>query len=325
MKKLIISVVVYNGEAYLAECLQSIKNQTFQDFECVVFDNNSQDTSCELVKKIYPEARLSENKENFGFSKAHNSVIRQTQSEYILLVNQDASLAPDYCEKLISFLDTHSDVGSVTGKIWRVASLTHELKSSTLDTCGIVIKRNHYAGNINSLRFTKFAEKTQEIFGVAGTLPLYRRQALEDCALEISGRKEYFDEDFFMYKEDTDLAYRLRWQGWKAFFVSDAHGWHVGSSDPNLLNRKNAFINYLSYRNNFSLLIKNVSQKIFFKCFFRIIWFEWGKFVYTFFCEPQNLKVFFECKKMLSIMKLKRAAIMKKRKITDEEMYKLLL
>lgn len=318
--KLVISLVVYNGEKYLKECLQSIKNQTFHDFELVVLDNNSQDSSCSIIEDIFPGARLIRSGVNLGFAKGHNTIIRTTHSEYVLCVNQDQTIAKNYCEKLILFLDSHLETGSATGKIWKVSSLTQKEKPTTLYSCGIVLKKNHYAGNIDSLRFTKLAEKTGEIFGVAGTSPMYRRKALEDIASD----DEYFDEDFFMYREDIDLAYRLRWRGWKAYFVSDVCAYHIGSTESELLKRKNKFINYTSYRNNFFLLYKNVSVGLFRKCFFRIVWFEWGKFVYTFFCETKNLMGLREFRKMLPEMRKKRNWIMSHRKITDDEMYHLL-
>ncbi len=318
--KLIISLVTFNGEKYLKDCLESIKNQTFSDFECVVLDNNSKDSSREIIKKTFPESKLIQSDTNLGFAKGHNRIINETQSQYVLCVNQDQTLASDYCEKLVLFLDSHPEVGSATGKIWQVSSLTKSEKHTTLYSCGIVIKRNHYAGNIDSLRFTKISQKTGEVFGVAGTTPIYRRTALESIKFE----NEYFDEDFFMYREDIDLAYRLRWSGWKAYFISDAQCYHVGSTEPELLKRTNPFVNYCSYRNNFFLLYKNVSTLVFWKCFFRIVWFEWGKFVYILFCEPRNLRGLLEFKKMLPRMKKKREWIMIHRKISDEEMYQLL-
>ncbi|MFH1030217.1 MAG: glycosyltransferase, partial [bacterium] len=179
-------------------------------------------------------------------------------------------------------------------------------------------------------------DKIEEVFGVSGAAPVYRIEALEDVKIPhtdhllVMERElfEYFDEDFFSYKEDVDLAYRLRWRGWKSFTIPEAVAYHKRTAKDvtgrksdffAALNRKNKskFANYHSQRNQLFLLVKNLP-----KLNFAVIWYEVKKFIYELIFEWSTFKAWIDTLKKIRVMLEKRRWIMGNKKIEDEEMGK---
>jgi GT2 family glycosyltransferase len=126
---------------------------------------------------------------------------------------------------------------------------------------------------------------------------------------------EYIDTDFFCYKEDVDLAYRLRLFGFSAYTVPKARAWHDRTARANsastIKNRraKSAFVNYHSYKNHLFTLIKNVPDRIFIRCFVQISFYELGKFFYILLFEYKTLRSFKKIIGLLPKMIKKRAYI----------------
>jgi len=190
-KKLTISLVTFNGAKLLPFCLQSIREQTFQDFELVVFDNYSTDTTREIISRIYPEAKVIFSKKNVGFAVGHNTVICQTQSQYICALNQDVILHSDYFFHCIQWLESMLLCGAVQGKLLRVKELTRHPQSDRIDSCGIMLHPffQHFS-SLGENRLKTVFVKEQKVFGVTGTAPIYRMRALNECAIELDGKKE---------------------------------------------------------------------------------------------------------------------------------------
>lgn len=324
-KKLTVSLVTFNGANMLPHCLQSIHAQTFQDFELVIFDNHSTDATRSVIASIYPEAKLISSEKNNGFAVGHNTVIAQSTSSYICVLNQDVVLDPKYFFYCIQRLDESPELGSIQGKILRVKELTRTPYSDTIDTCGIAIHpffHHFFSLGENAPEGTYNTEK--RIFGAVGTAPVYRRQALEDCAISLDGKTEYFDEDFFMYKEDVDLAYRLCWRGWRALYVPSARAYHIrtAKSASLLLGRtRPEKVNKWSYRNHFFVLIKNMSTRMCMRYAVGVVLYELSKIVYHGFRAPRTLiSALKDVLRMRNRMMEKRKIIFSKRKITDAEM-----
>ncbi|MFH0854818.1 MAG: glycosyltransferase [bacterium] len=180
-------------------------------------------------------------------------------------------------------------------------------------------------------------DKIEEVFGVSGAVPIYRMSALEDvkmvckdainCVSTIDEKFEYFDEDFFSYKEDVDLAYRMRWRGWKSF-TAPVVAYHKRTAKDatgrksdffSALNRKNKskFANYHSQRNQLFLLVKNLP-----KLNFVVLWYEGKKFIYELIFEWNTFKAWFDALKKIRVMREKRRWIMGNRKINPSEIEK---
>src|SRR5439155_16165933 len=137
-------------------------------------------------------------------------------SEYVLVLNPDTVLRPNFIEELIHALDARPDAASASGKLLR-------MDSTTIDSTGIVMLRSqrHLDRGADEPDIGQF-DKPEDIFGASGAAAMYRRPALEDARID----DEYFDEDFFAYREDADLAWRLRLLGWNSIYVPSAVALH---------------------------------------------------------------------------------------------------
>ena len=299
--KLAVNLVTYNGERYLPECLQSLNNQTFQDFSLLIIDNGSSDGTLAFLKEYFPQIKVISYKENIGFARAHNQAIAWTNSDYLCLLNQDIILEPDYFEQAINYLDQQNDAAALSGKLlyWDFAN---QEKTKIIDSLGIRIFNNHrVADRAQGQADEGQYDQVEEIFGVSGALPIYRRLALEKLKVRIDhGHQEYFDEMFFSYKEDVDLAYRLRLAGMSSFYLPNAVAYHdrsakatADSGDKSLIkNRKdrNRMIKIYSYKNHLLTLIKNEFTANLFKYSLSIFWYEFRKLLFILIFEQSTFK-----------------------------------
>lgn len=291
--KVSVVILTYNAIQYLDDCLKSIFKQTFRDFKILVVDNASDDGTVERIKRDYPEVTVLQNFKNLGLAKGYNQGIKFWPSEYVLVVNQDVILQPDFLSKLVAAADQQPRAGSLTGKILKLSLFAEDKKEKELgpeiiDTAGLAgsKSRRFYdrgAGEPDKGQY----DQPGEIFGASGALALYRRSALEAVKLknlrQRQGYKfttdfdyyEYFDEDYFMYKEDVDLAWRLQLAGWSGYYLPSAEAYHyrTGSGLARFGNwqtlrdrrRKSRFVNQLSYKNHLLTLVKNEQWSNFFR------------------------------------------------------------
>ncbi|MFZ5365115.1 MAG: glycosyltransferase family 2 protein [Patescibacteria group bacterium] len=325
MAKVSVNLVTWNGSKYILDCLKYLFNQSFRDFSLLIIDNGSTDDTLSLIKEKYPHLKIVTHSDNQGFAKAHNQAIHWTKSDYVLTLNQDIVLEPDFLERLVDFMENHPESGSVTGKLRRWQA---NQKTKYIDSIGFQIYKNHRVVDLGSGELDEGQyDDVSEIFGVSGAAPLYRRSALE----EVMENSQFFDEDFFSYKEDVDLAYRLQWQGWKSYKVPQAVAYHDRSvSGPvNQMSKgqiaknrrlKSKFANYHSYRNHLYMLTKNAPRLT-----GRIFFYELIKILYISFAEPGTLKAFGEYWRNRKRFLEKRRVIMAGKKVEFTEVQKWLV
>jgi len=284
-KQVTISIVTYNPGDEIITCLDSLKAQTFQDFEVIIIDNASTDNSIDKVQRNYPEITILHQENNLGFGKAHNIAIRKTDSPWVLVLNQDVILEPTALEEMMKFTSNKS-LASIGPKLY----LTKDQKN--IDTTGIKkLFFFHYKERMD--------QQDQQVWGISGSCALYRKEALDSVAYANS---EYFDEFFFMYKEDIDLAERLNKKGWKAQFASTAIGYHnrTASKSVSRFNRPE-YIKQHSYKNHLFVVIKHATLITLPFVFI----YECLKFLFLLFTSPKTLMVLLEVVK-LSPKMLKR-------------------
>ncbi len=302
----VISLVVYNGEAYLEQCLESLNAQTYTDYSLVIVDNNSTDNSLHVIQRFGASATLIRNKENVGFSCAHNHVIQSTYSDFVFVLNQDCVLSPDYISLCVANLMKGNRRASITGSLVRMDGLTDSSQNGIIDTLGLCIRRTFHISNIGAGQTVDIIPVVPfKVFGVSATAALYRREALFDV-LHHNVHPEYFDEDFFMYKEDVDLAFRLHQKGWEAWCEPRAKGLHVRSTKSQLFVRKNPKINSLSYQNHLLFLMKNITWPLALRYGFFILLYEVMKFFFLAFREPSTLRALSHAWKLREAMQRKR-------------------
>lgn len=328
--KVSINLVTWNGKKYLPYCLDSIAKQTFHDFSLFILDNGSTDGTVEYLRNsLLPvsNCRLEFNEENIGFAAGQNQALRETESDYVLMLNQDIILEPNFLEEIIKFLDGHGEVAALTGKLlyW---DFTNNQKTDLIDSAGIKIFKNHRAIELGAgeLDLEEWSVP-REVFGVSGAASVYRRSALNGVAIN----EEVFDEDFFSYKEDLDLSYRLRLAGFKAWFLPAARAYHdrtarsaakTDSAAAKTRKNKSAFVNYHSYKNHLFFLIKDVPAGVWWRYGYRIKWYEFKKFIYLLIFETKTLGGLGEFLKKFPAMWKKRKWIIKNKKVDMAEIKK---
>jgi len=320
MAKVSIQIVTWNSLRFLPDCLESIFNQTWRDFSVLIIDNNSHDQTVEYVSRNWPQVKILKNSRNSGYSRAHNQGIMATDSEYVLVLNPDIILEPDFLARLVEIADKKKRVGSFAPKLLKMkfhhidhcdqhtpqqqssgAMINPDwcvIKTDLIDSTGLVIRKTRRVldrgqGEPDTGQY----DKKLEIFGVSGACAFYRRKALEDirsavdnfAGLTKSKRRviyEYFDKDFFAYQEDIDLAWRLAWRGWEALYVPEAQAYHVRRVAVSHRLNQSGLVNFLSFRNHLWLLIKNEAITNFLRDFFYIFSYQAAKILYLLLTRP---------------------------------------
>ena len=262
MARVLVSLVTHNESRDADRLLPTLFAQTFRDFTVVAIDNRSEDgtrASLAAAKKLAPvPMEIVASRENLGFTGGHNVGIAKAierGAEWVLVLNADVVLAPDYLERLLEDANRPGRqwVGAMTGKILR-AEGADLLPTTVVDTVGIRMTRSgrHFdvgAGDPDTGRW----DRPAEVFGVSGCVALYRVAALHDVRLPTG----FFDDDFFVYREDVDLAWRLRGRGWAARCVPSAVAWHRRRNLPERRREMSALANLHSVKNRFLLRINN--------------------------------------------------------------------
>lgn len=243
-----IIIVNYNGEKFIKKCLDSVLAQSYQNFDVYVLDNNSSDNSTSIVEKIYLRVKLIKSKTNTGFAEGNNIAIKKALGEnpmlkFIVTLNIDTIVEKRWLEQLIVCAEKNPKAGSIGSKALYLDS------PKIINTLGIGILKDgsafHVAGKQkNEEKYTT----DEEIFGPCAVAALYRVSMLNKIGL--------FDETFFAYLEDVDLAWRARLAGWQSMYANKAIVYHAHSAIANV-ELPSAFKLYLLERNRLKLLIKN--------------------------------------------------------------------
>lgn len=340
-----VNLLTYNAQRFIERCLASVLSQGYPGIEILIIDNDSQDGTILKIEEIIARSnpkfpiRLIKNEKNLGFSAGHNLGIKKSRGELVLCLNQDVILVPDFVEKAAQYFEKNKDqrIAAIQGKLLR---LDKDLeKTDIFDTTGLVMLKNRRIinrgqGEKNSGQY----DKIEEVFGADGAAPIYLREALEDIKTRIhkfqgpTPNFEYFDEDLFMYKEDVDLAWRLRLFGWKAVYLPQAVAWHQrGSGESAATNyisiikerrRIGQFAKSLSFRNQRLMQIKNELPTLLIK---HLFWFfpkEFLAWLYALLFEKHTLRVIKELIKMAPDFFAKRRLVMSGRRTSAKDMQK---
>jgi len=241
-----IIIISYNSERHIKKCLDSILKQDFFGYEIILVDNASGDRTREIINEYKTRIRIKNNDENTGFPEAVNIGIAMSGGEYILTLNPDVILSGNFlseASKRINKLD--KKVGMLGVKMLRTDS------ENIIDSTGLILTKSFRffdrgSGEKDSGQY----DKDVAILGPCAAAGIYKRDMLED----IKTAGGYFDKDFFYLIEDFDIALRAGRKGWKALYLPEAVCYHLrNGSDMN-----NEYRQYLSFRNRYFLMIKNI-------------------------------------------------------------------
>jgi GT2 family glycosyltransferase len=211
-----VTVIIpnWNGRPLLEQYLPALAAQTYGDFNIIVVDNGSRDGSAAWLAEQWPSVQVMHNESNLGFAAANNMAIRATRDEFIVTLNNDVRTEPDWLAELVAAANVGA--GMVAS---RILLATHIGK---LDSAGIEVDRAGVARNRGWGQPAANAGVGATVFGPSGAAALYRRSMLDEIGL--------FDEDFFAYYEDVDLAWRGQWAGWQCLYAPMAVAHHVHSA-----------------------------------------------------------------------------------------------
>ena len=204
------------------DCLNSIyKTVKDIDFEIYVVDNNSTDGSQEAVKKEFPDVMLIENEINTGFAYANNQALRIMQGRFAVLLNSDAVLKEQAIKKLLTFMIATSSAGIAGVQLLNEdSSLQNSIDnfpSTETEIFNKSILRLFFPDKYPSKN--RIYEKPIEVDSVIGACMMIRKEAMDEVGV--------FDEDYFIFLEETDWCFRMYKKGWKVFHVPDAEVFHL--------------------------------------------------------------------------------------------------
>lgn len=248
-----VVIVMWDSADTLGECLRSLRGQRYQDVELIVVDNASVDESLAVAADYFPSATVLKNETNTGFCRGQNSGISRSLGEFVMPLNPDVQMEPDFIANLVQAMRQDKSIGIATGKLCLPDS-HDESGARMLDSTGMFADRarrqylrGHGEPDVGQFDIGGF------VFGACGAAPLYRRAMLEDT--RVNG--EYFDTSFFAHKEDYDLAWRAQLQGWKAWYEPTAVAYHDRSFRPGRREVMSEQIKMHAVKNRYLVMLKN--------------------------------------------------------------------
>jgi len=329
-----VSIVTFNSAQCLEDCLNSLKAQTFKDFQLFVWDNASKDNSAYLAESCDQiPVTVRRFGENVGYSAGHNRNVGLSNSDYVLTLNPDVYLEPRFLEILVKAMDQDAKAGSATGKLWRwlpgipresIAAEfdpsdmgTSHSRPKILDSTGIYfICNQRHMDRGSGLADVGQYDRREYVLGASGAAAFYRRAMLN----EVKFGQEYFDESFFAYREDADLAWKALWLGWACLYVPEAKAFHVRRVLPEGRASLHSDINMHSFKNRFLMRIKNMDAGTYLRFFIPISVRDLGAMLYVLLREPSSLRAIPLLLKSLPKAWAARRDLKKRRRISSREM-----
>jgi len=321
-----ITIAAKNEEQNIAKSLSSALNQSYSPIEVFLIDDTSYDRTVERAEEVYKNSitaarfKIIRNEKNLGFGGSHNVGMRRAKGEFALCLNADCELDKDYVKYTVETFNRDKAIGAVQGKL-------KNPRTGKLDTTGLLIFKNRRVINRGQGEDDRGQfESLEEIWGVDGAAPVYRRAMLEDVRIG----EEYFDQDFFAYKEDIDLSWRMRLAGWKCFYQPKSVAYHDRSAgegtkrNPLEIIRERRkigeFAKFHSFANQRLMQIKNETPHLFLKYAPRILLKEAMSWPYVLLFEKYGWKSVLEFFRLLPRTLRKRRYVMAKKRISDGEM-----
>ncbi len=243
MNKITIVIPNYNGEKYIPQCLKALDRQEMKDFKVIIVDNGSDDNSVATAKSCPHSFAMDiiELNSNYGFSKAVNQGIMASESEYVILLNNDTSVERHFTQELVARLEGQEDIFSAQ------ALMLNYSDRRLVDSAGDWLCVLGWAFSRGKDKKASGYDRECDIFSSCAGAAIYRRSVFDEIGL--------FDEDFFAYLEDVDIGYRARLYGYRNVYAPKAKVLHVGSGASG--SRHNAFKVSLSARNSILVMYKN--------------------------------------------------------------------
>jgi GT2 family glycosyltransferase len=312
-----VTIVTYNSGRFIKRCLESVLSQRYPLKEIIVVDNASTDGTIDILEQFEDRCRIQYNEENAGFAAAQNQAIRMAGGDWVLTLNPDVLLLPNFIQALVDAGQFDAKIGAVCGKLLTMTAQFEIPEQPVVDSTGIYFNpmlRHLDRGSqeVDNGHYLQY----EYVFGATAAAALYRRAMIEDISLD----GEFFDSDFFVYREDADVAWRAQLMDWKCLYVPYARGYHVRKVLPGNRRALPADINMHSVKNRFLMRMKNISSDLYWRNWLSIT----GRDILVVMCcllwEHTSLKAFWFLLRNWTRFRAKREAIQRARRVDDEYM-----
>lgn len=257
-----VTIVTWNSARFIRRCLETLERQEHQDMEVIVVDNGSVDDTPALLRASSVPSQVHFNADNRGFAAGQNQAIAKSTGDTVLALNPDVLLTTSFVREGLGGFHAAPHVGMVAPKLLRTTAqfeipAAHE---ALIDSAGTFMATSlrHFDRGASERDLGQY-DRIERVFGPSGAAAFYSRALVED--VKVGG--EFYDEMFFAYREDVDLAWRARLFGWDCVYWPRAIGYHLRRLRPELGRKVPPEINRHSVKNRFLMRIKNVTPGLY--------------------------------------------------------------
>jgi GT2 family glycosyltransferase len=310
-----VTLVTYNSGRFIKRCLESVLAQKYRDKEIIIVDNCSTDGTADILEQFEDRCQIVYNSENVGFAAAQNQAIALSSGDWVLTLNPDVLLLPDFIQGLVDAGQMDSKIGTVCGKLLTMTAAFDIPAKPVVDSTGIYFNpmlRHLDRGSqeVDNGHYLHY----EYVFGATAAAALYRRKMIDDISID----GEFFDSDFFVYREDADVAWRAQLMGWRCLYAPYARGYHVRSVLPGKRRALPAAINMHSVKNRFLLRIKNISGDLYRRNWVSISARDFLVVASCLLWEHSSLKAFWYVAQNWKRLVAKRRKVQSRQRVDDE-------
>src|SRR5206468_11305352 len=268
-----------------------------------------------ILEQFEGRCQVVYNSENVGFAAAQNQSIALSRGEWVMTLSPDVLLLPNFVQALVNAGNIDRKIGTVCGKLLTMTASFDIPAKPVVDSTGIYFNpmlRHLDRGSqeIDNGHYLQY----EYVFGATAAAALYRREMVDDISLD----GEFFDSDFFVYREDADVAWRAQLMGWSCIYAPLARGYHVRNVLPGNRRALPPEINMHSVKNRFLMRIKNISGDLYRRNWFSITMRDLAVIGCCLVREHTSLKAFWYLAKNWKRVMAKRRVIQNRRLATSE-------
>ena len=297
-----------NHLKYFKKLMNSLENQTVKTIEIIIVDKTKSTVVSEFnpIRGSFLNFYIIKDSVPSGFAYNYNNAIKKSRGNFVFVLNPDTFLAPNCIEEILTIFEKDDKIGCVSPKILRMNENLLSYNPPIIDSTGLYLTPfiRHFDRGADEIDFGQYNEISY-IFGVTGAAQFFKKSCLEDIKI----LDQYFDEDFWSYREDADISWRLWNYGWKCAYTSTAIMYHARTAKPNSRKKINQLINMHSVKNRYLLLINNISIKNFLIYLPFILYRDLLIIVKVFLFERTSIEAFLYIKKNLRYLLKKRKII----------------
>jgi GT2 family glycosyltransferase len=300
-----VPVISTNEGELLRDALPAALQQ--EDVDVAVIDNASEDSTADVARELGVRCvRLDERQ---SFCRAMNVAMGSVDGDALLFLQPDCFLTPGFVASARARL-AEAGVGSVAPKLVRTLGPLPEQRLDAIDAAGMVIDRRRKNGLVGHGRPALAFDRPAEAFGADGALALYRREVLEDVAVD----GEVFDEDLMTWGSDADLAWRARILGWSCVYEPSAVAYHIRTYSPSTRTEMPEWDRMMQFRNRYLMIAKNDPLQSLARDLPRILPYELLALGFALVRERHLLRGYRDAVRLVPRMRRKRAALLRRRR-----------